>query len=66
MRHKQDAAFAAATVADEARSALLVDLLGRVAGCFPHWETRQSCSQMLGGLMMELDDHNCLVTDFRG
>ena len=59
MRHNQDAAVAAATVADDARSALLADLLERVAGCFPRRETRQSCSQMLSGLLMELDDHNC-------
>ena len=59
MRHDQDAAVAAATVADDARSALLADLLGRVAGCFPRRETRQSCAQMLSGLLMELDDHNC-------
>jgi SRSO17 transposase len=57
--HDQDAAVAAATVADEARSALLADLLGQVAGCFPRRETRQSCSQMVGGLLMELEDHNC-------
>jgi hypothetical protein len=38
---------------------LLADLLGRVAGCFPRRETRQSCSQMVSGLLMELDDHNC-------
>jgi len=57
--HDQDAAAAAATVADGARSALLADLLGRVAGCFPRRETRQSCGQMLSGLLMELDDHNC-------
>jgi SRSO17 transposase len=59
VRHSQDAAVAAATVADEARSALLADLLERVAGCFPRRETRQCCGQMLGGLLMELDDHNC-------
>jgi SRSO17 transposase len=59
VRHNQDAAVAAATVADEARSALLADLLGRVAGCFPRRETRQSCGQMVRGLLMELDDHNC-------
>ena len=59
MRHNQGAAVAAATVADEAGSALLADLLGQVAGCFPRRETRQSCSQMLSGLLMELDDHNC-------
>jgi len=38
---------------------LLDDLLGRVAGCFPRRETRQSCRQMVAGLLMELDDHNC-------
>ena len=53
VRHNQDAAVAAATVADDARSALLADLLGRVAGCFPRRETRQSCGQMLHGLLME-------------
>jgi len=57
--HNQDAAAAAATVADEARAALLTDLLGRVAGCFPRRETRQSCRQMVSGLLMELEDHNC-------
>jgi SRSO17 transposase len=40
-------------------SALLAELLGQVAGCFPRRETRQCCSQMLSGLLMELDDHNC-------
>ena len=58
-RHDQDAAVAAATVADDARSALLADLLGRVAGCFPRRETRQCCGQMVSGLLMELEDHNC-------
>jgi SRSO17 transposase len=57
--HNQDAAVAAATVADDAWSALLADLLGLVAGCFPRRETRQSCGQMLSGLLMELEDHNC-------
>ena len=46
-------------MADDARSALLADLLGRIAGCFPRRETRQSCSQMVSGLLIELDDHNC-------
>jgi len=59
VRHDQDAAVAAATVADEARSALLADLLGQVAGCFPRRETRQCCGQMVHGLLMELDDRNC-------
>jgi SRSO17 transposase len=38
---------------------LLADLLGRVAGCFPRRETRQCCGQMVSGLLMELEDHNC-------
>jgi hypothetical protein len=38
---------------------LLADLLGQVAGCFPRRETRQCCGQMVNGLLMELDDHNC-------
>jgi SRSO17 transposase len=59
VRHNQNAAVAAATVADEARSALLADLLEQVAGCFPRRETRQCCGQMVSGLLMELDDHNC-------
>jgi len=58
VRHDQDAAVAA-TVADDARSALLAYLLGRVAGCFPRRETRQCCGQMVSGLLMELEDHNC-------
>ena len=59
MRLNQNAAAAAATVTEDAQSALLADLLGRVAGCFPRWETRQSCGQMVNGLLMELEDHNC-------
>jgi len=59
VRHDQDAAVAAVTVAEDARSALLADLLGRVAGCFPRRETRQCCGQMVSGLLMELEDHNC-------
>jgi SRSO17 transposase len=59
VRHNQDAAVAAATVADDAWSALLADLLGRVAGCFPRRETRQCCAQLVHGLLMELEDHNC-------
>ena len=60
VRHAQDAAVAAATVADDARSVLLADLLGQ--GCFPRRETRQCCGQMVSGLLMELDDHNCWTT----
>src|SRR5579859_7019039 len=46
-------------VSDGAWSALLADLLGQVAGCFPRRETWQSCGQMVSGLLMELEDHNC-------
>jgi len=59
VEHNQDAAVAAATVADDGRAALLADLLGQVAGCFPRRETRQCCGEMVNGLLMELDDHNC-------
>jgi SRSO17 transposase len=59
VRHNQDAAAAAVTVADDVHAALLEDLLGRVAGFFPRRETRQSCGQMVRGLLMELEDHNC-------
>jgi SRSO17 transposase len=38
---------------------LLADLLGRVAGCFARRETRQSCGQMVSGLLRELEDRNC-------
>jgi SRSO17 transposase len=59
VEHNNDAAAAAATVADGARSALLADLLAEVAGCFPRRETRQTCAQMVNGLLMELEDQNC-------
>jgi SRSO17 transposase len=59
VRHDQGEAVAAATAAGDAGSALLADLMGRVAGCFPRRETRQSCGQMVSGLLMELEDHNC-------
>ena len=39
VEHDQPAAAAAVTVADEARSALLEDLLEQAAGCFPRRET---------------------------
>jgi SRSO17 transposase len=38
---------------------LLKDLFGQVAGCFPRRETRQAASQMIDGLLMELEDRNC-------
>jgi SRSO17 transposase len=34
-------------------------LFGQVAGCFPRRETRQVAGQMVGGLLMELEDCNC-------
>ena len=38
---------------------MLKDLFGQVAGCFPRRETCQAASQMIDGLLMELEDHNC-------
>ena len=38
---------------------MLEDLLGQVAGYFPRRETRQAAAQMVGGLLMELEDYNC-------
>lgn len=38
---------------------MLRDLLGRVAGCFPRRETRQTAAEMVSGLLMELEDYNC-------
>jgi len=35
------------------------DLFEQVAGCFPRRETRQAASQMVDGLLMELEDCNC-------
>jgi SRSO17 transposase len=54
----QDATAAVATVADES-GALLRELLGKVAGCFPRRETRQNAAEMVSGLLMELEDYNC-------
>ena len=59
MRHDQDAAVAAVTVADDARSALLADLPGRVAGSLPGGRPGSAAGQMVRGLLMELEDHNC-------
>jgi SRSO17 transposase len=59
VEHNNEAAAAAATVADDVRAVLLADLLAEVAGCFPRRETRQACAQMTGGLLMELEDRNC-------
>ena len=60
VEQNNEAAAAAVTVADDdTRAALLADLLGQVAGCFPRRETRQTCAGMLNGLLMELEDQNC-------
>jgi hypothetical protein len=58
VEYDQDAADAAATVADDVHFALLEDLLGRVAGCFPRRETRQSCGQMME--LTELSHHSLI------
>jgi len=55
----QEAAAAAATLSDDQARALLRDLFEQVAGCFPRRETRQAASQMVDGLLMELEDYNC-------
>ncbi|MGH3299605.1 MAG: IS701 family transposase, partial [Trebonia sp.] len=52
-------AAAAASVDDAAHAGLLDDLLGRAASCFARRETRQTCRDMVNGLLAELDDHNC-------
>ena len=59
MTNNQEAAAAAATLSDDQPRVLLKNLLGQVAGCFPRRETRQAASQMVNGLLMELEDHNC-------
>ena len=33
--------------------------MGRVASCFARRETRLTCRDMVNGLLMELEDHNC-------
>ena len=38
---------------------MLRELLGLVAGCFPRRETRRGAGEMVGGLLMELEDYNC-------
>lgn len=38
---------------------LLDDLLARAGSCFARRETRLTCRDMVHGLLMELDDHNC-------
>jgi SRSO17 transposase len=57
--NNQEAAAAAATLSDDQPRASLRDLFEQVAGCFPRQETRQAASQMVDGLLMELEDYNC-------
>jgi hypothetical protein len=52
--NNQEAAGAAATLSDSQPRALLKDLFGQVAGCFPRREIRQAARQMADGLLMEL------------
>src|SRR6266849_6858133 len=59
MTNNQEAAAVAATLSDDRSGVLLKDLFGQVAGYFPRRETRQAASQMVGGLLMELEDYNC-------
>jgi SRSO17 transposase len=48
-----------ASVDDAAHAGLLDDLLARAGSCFARRETRLTCRDMVCGLLMELDDHNC-------
>jgi hypothetical protein len=47
------------TVDHDGHAGLLQDLLTRIAPCFARRETRLTCGDMVGGLLMELEDHNC-------
>ena len=59
MTNNQEAAAAAATLSDDQPHVVLRDLFEQVAGCFPRRETRQAASQMVDGLLMELEDYTC-------
>ena len=59
MEQINHAAAAAATVDHAAHAGLLDDLMARAAPCFARRETRLTCRDMVHGLLMELDDHNC-------
>jgi SRSO17 transposase len=48
-----------ATVDQDGHAGLLQDLLARIAPCFARRETRLTCGDMVRGLLMELEDHNC-------
>ena len=50
---------AGASVDHDAHAGLLDDLMARVAPCFARRETRLTCRDMVHGLLVELEDHNC-------
>ena len=47
------------TVDHDGHAGLLQDLLARIAPCSARRETRLTCGDMIRGLLMELEDHNC-------
>ena len=59
MRKNNRTTAADVSVDDAGHAGLLDDLLGRVAPCFARRETRMTCRDMVHGLLMELEDHNC-------
>jgi hypothetical protein len=59
VKQDQGAAARAVTVAHDEHTDLYRELLDRVAGYFGRRETRTACSDMLSGLLMELEDKNC-------
>jgi SRSO17 transposase len=59
VEHNNQTAAADVTVDHEAHQGLLDDLMGQVAPCFARREPRQTCRDMVHGLLTELEDHNC-------
>jgi hypothetical protein len=51
-------AVADASVDHDAPADLFEDLMAQVASCFARRETRQTCRDMVNGLLTELEDHN--------
>jgi hypothetical protein len=58
-RHARNPLTRAHAVSVQQAVAVCRAAANRVAGLFPRRETRQSCGQMVRGLLMELEDHNC-------
>jgi SRSO17 transposase len=52
-------AAADVSVDHDAHADLFEDLMAQVASCFARRETRQTCRDMVTGLLTELEDHNC-------